>query len=259
MKNNKKWDIETIERIFAVVSGAFIIWTLLVGYFFQDNIGLILFTIFSWGILIFVGLGIIVWSIYESLKKEPFTLFSAFLAVLFISIPLIIIISGNQNQLSDSVKNFYTIAVGIGINYVIDSVFKFTENDFLSEQKKILTKKAAFTKIFFNVIYISGYSSLFVVDYIRISIFSSWPYWIRFISLTLSLLVTTLTIVLSLSKAIKKEILNEEPDYKTKVKQILTFEIEQVSQLYDTLKKDDTITKLEEIKKNLDDRLKKLE
>lgn len=212
--------------------------------------------------------------ITEMYKKEPLTLFTMLLAVIFVSSPILLNIFGTQNVSSELVKSFYSIAVGIGVNYVIDSVFKFVEPEFTASKKNSLTKKAAFTKILFNVLYISEYLSFVIVEYSNkvcyrgnddnnllkymIDFYSKIDDWKKIVIFTVILFVIIMIVSLDSIGIIKREVESEAPDDLEIVSQKLTNEIEQVDQLLETLRNDDLISNLDVIKSKLNSELKQL-
>lgn len=84
--------------------------------------------------------------------KERYTLFMIILIMVVVIVPSIFI--GNWEQL-DNLNTFLTIVIGIGINYAVDAVFEFIKADDVPNQEKLLQRKSAITKIFFNCLYIS--------------------------------------------------------------------------------------------------------
>lgn len=150
-------------------------------------------------------------------KNEPFTLYRGLLACLFIALPLLFFVLANQKQSSKIVDSFYSIVVGIGTNYVIDSVFKYIEPELSDQQKNKLVKEAAYTKILFNIIYISMYLSFIIMENqeqlrrfelpdILITYFFKIPDWIKLFILCLSLFVIIMLAVFVFMRTIKEEI-----------------------------------------------------
>ncbi|MGQ7327210.1 hypothetical protein ACTGUP_08985 [Streptococcus suis] len=97
-------------------------------------------------------------------SEEPYSFLISILAFFAMGLPVILIATGNTLKFSESIKIFFTVSVSIGINYVIDSVFKFVEPEVQSPLgKKFVTQNAAFAKILFNTIYISESTGLMIV------------------------------------------------------------------------------------------------
>lgn len=185
--------------------------------------------------------------------KAPFEFFSNLLAVAFTIFPLSLVVFGKNDSLSDSVKTFYAIAVGIGVNYVIDSIFKFVESEVVGDKKKLLTKKAAFNKILFNIIYISEYISFILIEYLPvwfdnvkqyhigfintiIELFCQLDYWLKLLIVTVSILVTLMVIVIIVMESIKKEVNNDKENDMDTLREKLSNELNRVSEIRTLLK-----------------------
>ena len=185
--------------------------------------------------------------------KAPFEFFSNLLAVAFTIFPLSLVVFGKNDSLSDSVKTFYAIAVGIGVNYVIDSIFKFVESEVVGDKKKLLTKKAAFNKILFNIIYISEYISFILIEYLPvwfdnakqyhigfintiIELFCQLDYWWKLLIVTVMILVTLMAIVIIVMESIKKEVNNEKENDMDTLREKLSNELNRVSEIRTLLK-----------------------
>lgn len=185
--------------------------------------------------------------------KAPFEFFSNLLAVAFTIFPLSLVVFGKNDSLSDSVKTFYAIAVGIGVNYVIDSIFKFVESEVVGDKKKLLTKKAAFNKILFNIIYISEYISFILIEYLPvwfdnakqyhigfintiIELFCQLDYWWKLLIVTVIILVTLMAIVIIVMESIKKEVNNEKENDMDTLREKLSNELNRVSEIRTLLK-----------------------
>ena len=229
--------------------------------------------LFLFVLIIIMAYMVAIKQIKEMHKKEPLTLFTMLLAVVFVSFPILLNFFGTQNVSSELVKSFYSIAVGIGVNYVIDSVFKFVEPEFTASRKNSLTKKAAFTKILFNVLYISEYLSFIIVEYSKkvcyrgndikilkdmIDFYSEIYDWGKIVIFTVILFVIIMIVSLYSIGIIKREVESETPDDLEIISQKLTNEIEQVDQLLETLRDDDLISNLDIIKSKLSSELEKL-
>ena len=185
--------------------------------------------------------------------KAPFEFFSNLLAVAFTIFPLSLVVFGKNDSLSDSVKTFYAIAVGIGVNYVIDSIFKFVESEVVGNKKKLLTKKSAFNKILFNIIYISEYISFILIEYLPvwfdnakqyhigfintiIELFCQLDYWWKLLIVTVIILVTLMAIVIIVMELIKKEVNNEKENDMDTLREKLSNELNRVSEIRTLLK-----------------------
>lgn len=211
----------------------------------------------------------------EIRKKEPYTLISGLLASLFICFPFLFLVLGEQKTSTGLVKLFYTISVGVGINYVIDSVFKYIETEFDGQPKKILIKKSAFTKIIFNVIYISEYLSFIFLENQKsiYNFFKQWQIkeldiviefccnlddWIKLTIITLTLFVIFICIVFYIMGAIEKEILEESSNDLSEIRKKLSNDIKQVSDMMQSLMQDDILKDLSNLKQKMDDELNRL-
>ncbi len=190
----------------------------------------------------------------KKLKDEaPFDFFSNLLAVVFIAFPLALVVFGKNDNLSDSVKSFYAIAVGIGVNYVIDSIFKFVESEVAGDKKKLLTKKAAFNKILFNIIYISEYISFILIEYLPawfdnvkqhhigfintiIESFCQSDYWLKLFIVTIIILLILIAIVIIVMESIRKEVNNEKENDIDTLRKKLSNKLNRVSEIRVLLK-----------------------
>lgn len=190
----------------------------------------------------------------KKLKYEaPFDFFSNLLAVVFIAFPLALVVFGKNDNLSDSVKSFYAIAVGIGVNYVIDSIFKFVESEVAGDKKKLLTKKAAFNKILFNIIYISEYISFILIEYLPawfdnvkqhhigfintiIESFCQSDYWLKLFIVTIIILLILIAIVIIVMESIRKEVNNEKENDIDTLRKKLSNKLNRVSEIRVLLK-----------------------
>lgn len=227
-------------------------------------------------ILVIVAFIIGISQFYKMLKREPFTFSTALLAVVFIGLPVLLYTFSIKNITSDLVNSFYSIAVGVGINYVIDSVFKYVESDVTDSQKKILIKKATTTKIFFNVIYISEYLSFIFVEYSKKIITSQMnigneilKYIIEWyvnvddiwavVIFTVIIFIIIMFISFYLTGAIKKEVENEAPADLIIVRQKLSNEVGQVNKLLELIREDNLRSELDIIKSRLNSELEQLD
>lgn len=257
------------EKIYICASALILLYTWIVVIFFKGNVEPIIFALFLWLIWFIWTIPLAIYRIYSLYKKEPFTLFLQLLVTFLMGSPFLIIVFSGKIPSIDSVKTFYAIGVSIGANYVIDSAFKRAEIGLTSLQKDLLTEKATFTKILFNTVYISEYSSFILVDFLKNKkddILSKSPKLLKTIlqifcelnSLGKVLILTTIIFLIIISvtsnieTAVKEEILKETPDELAKVKQKLSEEIEQINQLQDLLKKDDLTERVKKIQDSLE-------
>lgn len=199
-------------------------------------------------------------------KNEPFTLYRGLLACLFIALPLLFFVLANQKQSSKIVDSFYSIVVGIGTNYVIDSVFKYIEPELSDQQKNKLVKEAAYTKILFNIIYISMYLSFIIMENqeqlrrfelpdILITYFFKIPDWIKLFILCLSLFVIIMLAVFVFMRTIKEEIDKKIPNKLEEAKTKLSNEIKQVSDLQKSICDDNVVEDLNSLKQKMENQL----
>ena len=159
---------------------------------------------------------------------------------------------------------------------MIDSIFKYIEPEFDDQKKRILIKKSAFTKIIFNVIYISEYLSfIFLENQNSIyNFFKQWKIneldnvirfccnlddWIKLTIITLTLFVIFICIVFYIMRAIEKEIIEESSNDLTEIRKKLSNDIKQVSDLMQSLIQDDILKDLSNLKQKMDDELNRLD
>ena len=261
MKNKKYKRIFSHEKILLVATLIFFILLILTIY----NSEKFYFTLFYslYFLVYFIFCTIIgIKTLRNAYKNEPFGLFIYFLAIFFIVFPTMLISTGSVTNLSDSIKTFYTIGVGVVINYVIDNIFKFIEVETENEKKKELTKIGAVTKLLFNIIYISEYTAVIILEQSNLNFFTPlsdyvWiknlPFWIKLIILTLICLI-----ILSVFMSISISLIKKELDMKTKNQtKILKGKIEDelylVSKLASTIKENnsDILKNLENIESKL--------
>ena len=264
MKNKKYKRIFSHEKILLVATLIFFILLILKIY----NSEKFYFTLFYslYFLVYFISCTIIgIKTLRNAYKNEPFGLFIYFLAIFFIIFPS----TGSVTNLSDSIKTFYTIGVGVGINYVIDNIFKFIEVETENEKKKELTKIGAVTKSLFNIIYISEYTAVIILEQSNLNFFTplndyvwieciinwvkNWPFWIKLIMLTLICLI-----ILSVFMSISISLIKKELDMKTKnqtkiLKRKIEDELYLVSELTSTIKENnsDILKNLENIESKL--------
>ena len=267
MKNKKYKRIFSHEKILLVATLIFFILLILTIYN-SEKFYFILFYLYFLVYFIFCTI-IGIKTLRNAYKNEPFGLFIYFLAIFFIIFPTLLISTGSVTNLSDSIKTFYTIGVGVGINYVIDNIFKFIEVETENEKKKELTKIGAVTKSLFNIIYISEYTAVIILEQSNLNFFTplndyvwieciinwvkNWPFWIKLIMLTLICLI-----ILSVFMSISISLIKKELDMKTKnqtkiLKRKIEDELYLVSELTSTIKENnsDILKNLENIESKL--------
>ena len=267
MKNKKYKRIFSHEKILLVATLIFFILLILTIYN-SEKFYFILFYLYFLVYFIFCTI-IGIKTLRNAYKNEPFGLFIYFLAIFFIVFPTMLISTGSVTNLSDSIKTFYTIGVGVGINYVIDNIFKFVEAETENEKKKELTKIGAVTKSLFNIIYISEYTAVIILEQSNLNFFTplndyvwieciinwvkNWPFWIKLIMLTLICLI-----ILSVFMSISISLIKKELDMKTKnqtkiLKRKIEDELYLVSELTSTIKENnsDILKNLENIESKL--------
>lgn len=275
MKENR-WNLKKSERLLTWTSIIYLI-VLIIGVMLKckNLIFLILILVFFF-IIAIASFTVVFLEFKEIRKKEPYTLISGVLASLFICLPYLFLVFGEQKASTGLVKLFYTISVGVGINYVIDSIFKYIEPEFDDQKKRILIKKSAFTKIIFNVIYISEYLSFILLENQNsiYNFFKQWKIneldivirfccnlddWIKLTIITLTLFVIFICIVFYIMRAIEKEIIEESSNDLTEIRKKLSNDIKQVSDLMQSLIQDDILKDLSNLKQKMDDELNRLD
>lgn len=275
MKENR-WNLKKSERLLTWTSIIYLI-VLITGVMLKckNLIFLILILVFFF-IIAIASFTVVFLEFKEIRKKEPYTLISGLLASLFMCLPYLFLVFGEQKTSAGLVKLFYTISVGVGINYVIDSIFKYIEPELDDQKKRILIKKSAFTKIIFNVIYISEYLSfIFLENQNSIyNFFKQWKIneldnvirfccnlddWIKLTIITLTLFVIFICIVFYIMGAIEKEIIEESSNDLTEIRKKLSNDIKQVSDLMQSLIQDDILKDLSNLKQKMDDELNRLD
>lgn len=197
--------------------------------------------------------------------KERYTLYMIILLVVVIFVPSFFI--GNWEQL-DSFNTFLTIVIGIGINYAIDSVFEFVKADNVPSQKKSLQQKSAFTKLFFNCLYISecisfvfikNYDYLgFINNHLKVSnhqvifIFSTLIIWVLFVSISMLFIIAVRSELKNDSKqdleSLKIELLDKKEHILNVRKQLMDIDKKMIATFDEIeLNYETQLTKLEQI------------
>lgn len=274
---SKKRDKEITHVILLYMTLIFVV-DLIIGILITQSSTYILFSIIYFLLYFFYSSFIFLKEVVDMWRNEPFGAFTNLLAVILIGIPILFVSVNDQNILADSIKSFYAIAVGIGINYIIDSVIKFVESEIQNDkEKELLTKKGAFTKIIFNVIYISEYAAFVLLEQINLNLFKPlqqrWDFlyrifewlskqsnWLKIFSITMVLFIILMGIAIVSMELIRKELKNEMTNQtdilKTKVKTKLNL----VSELTKTIKEsnEDIVIELENIESKLNEELENL-
>lgn len=214
--------------------------------------------------------------IINEFRNEPFHSFTNCLAILFIVIPIFIDNIINENKSADIIKSFFTISVGIGINYVIDSIFKYVEPRIENEKKKSLIKKGAFTKILFNVIYISEYIAFILVEQKQWSFLEPLKKWkcidtlfndinnfsrlAKVLLLTMICFIVLMAFVSVIINSLVKELNNEMPNQTSVIKKDIENKLKIISDIKSIIKNNDDniLNNMENIESKLQDELIKL-
>lgn len=239
----RKKIIDICETAIIIMAKFFILF-LVMGIFIDKGsnyLHLYIFFVSLYVIILFiVSLIFLIGTFFELFREEPSTLFLALSAGCLLTLPVVFSAKGLS---SESMKAFYTVAVGIGTNIVIDSVFKYVEIDLTANQKEFLIKKSAYMKMIFNGIYISGYLSFIVVEYISnmlpkqehinnqtLKLISDTYFkmkdWIWISIFTVGFFIIIICISDVFSRMIKKEVKNEIPDDLQEANQMLFNDIE---------------------------------
>lgn len=251
MLKNKS-NIEQTDKKLMYMVGIFFLF-LILGIWLSTNLWYQIIMIVYFLIIFIFSIITVILNMKKLKDEAPFDFYSNLLAVAFIAFPLSLVVFGKKDNLSDSVKTFYAIAVGIGVNYVIDSIFKFVESEVVGDKKKLLTKKAAFNKILFNIIYISEYISFILIEYLPvwfdnvkqyhigfintiIELFCQLDYWLKLLIVTVIILVTLMAIVIIVMESIKKEVNNEKENDMDTLREKLSNELNRVSEIRTLLK-----------------------
>lgn len=100
----------------------------------------------------------------EESKITPFTIITGILAALFVSFPLVLFIFDTDNPHFEPIRVFYSITVGTGVNYVIESLIKYAEIDAEKEEKQQYIKYSSIIKFLFNNFYISVCAAILITD-----------------------------------------------------------------------------------------------
>ncbi|WP_394734723.1 hypothetical protein [Streptococcus sp. A18] len=154
---------------------------------------------------------------FEELKTTPLTFIVGILAALFALFPLVIFIFDTDSPHFEPIRLFYTIAVGTGVNYVIESLFKYAEIDAEKEEKQQYIKYSSIIKFVFDSFYIAACAAILITDLLMnykdtiVGLFvDKLPLaviqFLLFILLTLFIFCFILILEFQFVKSIKKEI-----------------------------------------------------
>ncbi|HEL2575171.1 TPA: hypothetical protein TZ704_000256 [Streptococcus suis] len=149
------WRIKNYILVFLVVIGLL--------YSKISLLGLIV-SLFSISILFVVFIIRLIAKKFEELKTTPLTFIIGILAALFALFPLVIFIFDTDSPHFEPIRLFYTIAVGTGVNYVIESLFKYAEIDAEKEEKQQYIKYSSIIKFVFNSFYIAACAAILITD-----------------------------------------------------------------------------------------------
>ena len=171
-----------------------------------------LFGVLSFFSLLIFSVIYVLETIITMMKESTYTFLLIVILIPLVMVPFQFIKQWDIN----AVNTFLTVAIGIGINYVIDGVLGIVDGEILDFQRKLLKKKSSITKIFFNTLYISECIMFSVVK--EGSIVKYFPNFDGFIKdneqyvfLISALLTWAIMVALSLAVvyAVKKELNSE--------------------------------------------------
>lgn len=157
----------------------------------------------------------------EESKITPFTIITGILAALFVSFPLVLFIFDTDNPHFEPIRVFYSITVGTGVNYVIESLIKYAEIDAEKEEKQQYIKYSSIIKFLFNSFYIAVCAAILIIDLFFMhnkdtivglsddKLPLAVIQFLVFISLTLFIFYFILYLEFHFVKSIKKEIKNK--------------------------------------------------
>lgn len=260
MSKNRTREKNFLRKREQIMRGMFIMMIVLgiLGFwFFQSPMYLLILLVFF---ILFTIMNMIYFIVDMKRMKaeEPFTLFITMLAVSFIGLPIFALQKGSSFQTStEMVKTLYTIVISIGINVIISSIFKYIEPEFDGQGKKMLTRRAEFTKIFFNSIYISEYLVFLLsenrhrfLDVLKqlkwnwvqdaIRWIGKMDYRILMVLLTTGLCLCLIGLVSFVMDAIRKEIKNGIDEDGALIKEKMIYKLEQIAHLRQLLEQTDS-------------------
>ncbi|HFU4273467.1 TPA: hypothetical protein ACGO82_001516, partial [Streptococcus suis] len=159
--------------------------------------------------------------IYEEGKTAPFTFLTGIFAIFLATIPVLIYLNDLNGPNLDKLKLFYSIAVGTGVNYVIESLIKYVEIDADEKEKNYYRKYSSFIKFLFNSLYISEFISILLlghfiknnINIINFLIPANIPWKMKFFLIIIDTSAIVFIAILILEfifvKLLKKEIKNK--------------------------------------------------
>ncbi|NQL61383.1 hypothetical protein HO446_01455 [Streptococcus suis] len=166
----------------------------------------------------------IIWLIVkklEELKTNPLTIITGILAAFFASFPLVIFIFDTDRSHFEPIRLFYSITVGTGVNYVIESLFKYAEIDAEKEEKQQYIKYSSIIKFLFNSFYIAVCAAILIIDLLYMNYKDTIvglsddklplvvKHFLIFILLTVIIFYFILILEFQFVESIKKEIKNK--------------------------------------------------
>ncbi|MDU4454345.1 MAG: hypothetical protein E7I91_06905 [Streptococcus mitis] len=268
---------KNLFRIF-LVANSIIVLIMFLGTRLSNNYFFVFTVLFYFLIYLIFCLYIFVIEVIDSFKKEPYNTFIFSWAVIFISVPIVIASFIDSSNLADSIKSFYAVSVGIGINYVIDSTIKYIESEIKNDSEKIsLTKKASFTKILFNVIYISEYITFILLERIQLTDFEflknksvfytlyKLPIFLKLVCISMAIFLILMGIVIVcmnlIRSELKKESNNQTVILKNKIRDEIKEELSTISELKNSIKRtnEDIVNGLTQSHNQLQEELQKLD
>lgn len=268
---------KNLLRIF-LVANSIIVLIMFLGTRLSNNYFFVFTVLFYFLIYLIFCLYIFIIEVIDSFKKEPYNTFIFSWAVIFISVPIVIASFLDSSNLADSIKSFYAVSVGIGINYVIDSTIKYIESEIKNDSEKIsLTKKASFTKILFNVIYISEYITFILLERIQLTDFEflknesvfytlyKLPIFLKLVCISMTIFLILMGIVIVcmnlIRSELKKESNNQTVILKNKIRDEIKEELSIISELKNSIKRtnEDIVNDLTQSHNQLKEELQKLD
>lgn len=183
-------------------------------------LGLIV-SLFSISILFVVFIIRLIAKKFEELKTTPLTFIIGILAALFALFPLVIFIFDTDSPHFEPIRLFYSITVGTGVNYVIESLFKYAEIDAEKEEKQQYIKYSSIIKFLFNSFYIAVCAAILILDLLYMNYKDTIvglsddklplvvKHFLIFILLTVIIFYFILILEFQFVESIKKEIKNK--------------------------------------------------
>ncbi|WP_170239542.1 hypothetical protein [Streptococcus suis] len=212
--------IKNVKEFVLKYNKVILVFLVVIGLLYSKTslLGLIV-SLFSISILFVVFIIRLIAKKNEELETTPLTFITGILAALFALFPLLIFIFDTDSPHFEPIRLFYTIAVGTGVNYVIESLFKYVEIEAEEEEeKKQYTKYSSIIKFVFNSFYIAVCAAILIIDLLFMNykdtivglFVDKLPlavkHFLIFISLTLFIFCFILILEFQFVKSIKKEI-----------------------------------------------------